>query len=148
MGLKNKEEETTDPYLSNLSLSGQFGSIPYLLLPVLLLSLWVLFLLSVSSHPFQPFFPSLNNCSTFTQDLNSLFLSHVSKRYSLLVLVQVFVGKKEEKRSIQLDMQLLLVDFGKRKGHLLSLLTFILHIKWGGVFGVGLYVFLTLFWSA
>jgi hypothetical protein len=47
----------------------------------------------------------------------------------LLVLVQVFVGKKEEKRSIQLDMQLLLVDFGKRKGHLLSLLAFILHIK-------------------
>ena len=44
---------------------------------------------------------------------------------------------KEEKR----DMQLLQADFGKRKGHLLSLLAFILHINWGGVFGVGLEVF-------
>jgi hypothetical protein len=44
-------------------------------------------------------------------------------------LVQVFVGKEEEKGSMQLDMQLLLADFEKRKGHLLSLLIFILHIK-------------------
>jgi hypothetical protein len=35
---------------------------------------------------------------------------------------------------MQLDMQLLLADFGKRKGHLLSLFIFIPHIKWGGVF--------------
>ena len=30
---------------------------------------------------------------------------------------------------MQLDMQLLLADFGKRKGKLLSVLAFILHIK-------------------
>jgi hypothetical protein len=49
---------------------------------------------------------------------------------------------------MQLDMQLLLADFGKRKGHLLS---FSLHLyftlKEVGVFGVGLDVLLSLFWS-
>jgi len=52
-------------------------------------------------------------------------LSHVFKRYSLLVVVCIFIGKKEEKR----DMQLLQADFEKRKGHLLSLFAFILHIN-------------------
>jgi len=56
------------------------------------------------------------------------------KRYSLLVLVLIFIGKVE-KRDMELNMQLLQVDFGKRKGHPLSLspplslLAFILHIN-------------------
>jgi hypothetical protein len=41
----------------------------------------------------------------------------------------VSIENEEKKRSMQLDIQLLLADFGKRKGHLLSLLAFILHIK-------------------
>jgi len=51
---------------------------------------------------------------------------------------------------MQLDMQLLLADFGKRKGHLLSL-SLSLHLYFTlnevGVFRVGLDVLLSLFWS-
>jgi hypothetical protein len=87
--------------------------LPFLLLLLLFPSLW--WFLPTGSSPFL--FPSKQLFNL----LSSSQLSHTQiQRGTCSWLGLISVGKEKEKRSMQLNMHLLQIDFGKRKGHLLS----------------------------
>jgi hypothetical protein len=115
----------------DLSLSEEFGRVPSLLLPGTPSSFsLVLFFLSISSHSFQPFFPSLKAIVQPPLKISALYFSHTFTEVLYVGFGSVSIGKEEEKRSMQSSWTCSYCWQTLGRGRVaFSLLTFILHIK-------------------
>ena len=81
----------------------------------------------------DPFSFHVFSCSTFPLTLPSL--SYLRKAYANGVLLIFFWKKGTRVRTCNWTHATATIVFGKRKGHLPSLLAFIPPLKWEGVFG-------------